>query len=116
MEAYVQALHYGLKSSPQEFEETQRRQIIISRLQAFVAGSVKVSEKEVEQVYLMSKQLPLGAVPAKFLADYEKGREALREKIRQEKSVQVMNRWFQQLGTNLKVKNNLEEIESRGGG
>ena len=112
--AYVQALQFALRTTPEDFEETQRKQIAISRLRYFVLQGVKISNKEVEQEYGQTLQVLKGEDRAKFLKEYGDV-EKFREKLRQEKSAQILNRWYQQLGTNLKIKVHLDEIEKRQG-
>lgn len=114
-QTYVQTLHYALKTTPEEFEESQKRQIAISRLQYFISQGVKITSKELEQEYLSSKRLPSGIVPPDTMKNFEKEKEQFHQKLLQEKSAHVLNRWYQQLSMNLRVKSNLEEIERRGG-
>lgn len=116
IQAYAQALQYALRTTPEQFEESQRRQIAISRLQAFVTQGIKITDKELEQEYLLQKALEPYNKQAKQKKseDPAKEKEALREKLRQEKGAQILNRWYQQLGTNLQVKVHLDEIEKRG--
>jgi len=115
IQTYAQALRFALRTTPEEFEESQRRQIIVARLQAFVSKRITITDKELERDYLMSKQIASGPVPPKLIKDFEENKVSHRTKILQEKGAHILNRWYQQLGTNLQVKNHLPEIEQRGG-
>lgn len=114
VQTYAQALRYALNSSPEDFEENQRRQIAISRLNAFVMQGIKITDKELEQEY--AQQFAEKSSKKGASKDPAQEKEELREKIRQEKGAQILNRWYQQLGTNLKVKVFLDQIEKRNGG
>lgn len=116
-QAYNQALQFGLHTSKEEFEESQRKQIAISRLRAFVLQGIKISDAEVEQDYLQARAAQKQSVASASKnspKDFEKEKDQFREKLRQEKAAQILNRWYQQLGTNLRVKIHLDEIERRG--
>lgn len=112
-QTYVQALHYGLHSTPEEFEETQRKQIAINRLRSFVLQGIKISDKELEMEFGQYIQTIQGKEREKEIKEFKENPEKFREKVRQEKAAHVLNRWYQQLGTNLKVKVYLDEIENR---
>lgn len=111
IQSYAQALRYALHSTPEDFEESQRKQIAIARLRAFVMQGIKITDHELEEEYAM--QLP-SSKKAKTPEEMAKEKEAFRQKLRQEKGSQVLARWYQQLGSNLKIKSHLEEIERRG--
>jgi parvulin-like peptidyl-prolyl isomerase len=111
-QAYGQALHYALKSTPEEFEESQRKQMAIQRLRTFIERGVKISQAEAAGQY----QGAIQSLPAKEKAEFLKkypNPDAFREDLRREKVSQVLNRWFQQLNTNLKVEVHLDKIEKR---
>ena len=110
VQSYAQALQFGLGTSPEEFEETQRRQIAISRLRSFVLQGIKISDRELEMELALRQQDP------SYKKNPVKDKEELRKKLREEKGSQVLSRWYQQLGTNIKVKVHLDEIEKRGRG
>ncbi|MBI2118907.1 MAG: SurA N-terminal domain-containing protein [Elusimicrobia bacterium] len=110
---YVEALNYGFKTTPKEFEESQRRQIAIGRLRAFILQGIKVTDRELEQEFTYLSQTLPEKDRDKTLEDFKKNPEAFREKIRQEKSAHILNRWYQQLGSNAKLKMHLESLENR---
>lgn len=112
-QTYMQSLHYGLKTTPEDFEGTQKRQIAIHRLRYMVQQSVKVSDKELEMEFGLSIYNLKGKDREKAIKDFQSNPEQTREKIRQEKVSHVLNRWYQQLGTSLNVKVHLDEIEKR---
>jgi hypothetical protein len=86
------------------------KQIAISRLRAFVLQGVKITEPELQMEYF---ERAAKEGKRKTQADFVKDRAAFFEQLRQEKGAQVLNRWYAQIGTNLKVKVHLEEIEKR---
>lgn len=104
-QSYLQALRFGLRTTPQEFEETQRRQIAIDKLQFLIRQGIKISDKELQQEYLESKG---------SWKDFEKEMEEFQKNLLNEKSAQILSRWYQQLGRDLKVEVHLDKIE-RGG-
>ncbi len=108
-QAYVNMLQTVLRSNPQDFEESQRRQIAINHLRNFVMQGIKVTEREIdmEMAILQARQDPKKKSPPL-------NREDIRKSLSNEKGAQVMNRWYQQLGTNVKLKVYLDEIEKRG--
>ncbi len=114
VEAYARALQFGLNTTPEEFEDIQRRQIAVNRLQVFVARGIKITDQELE--YEFARRAPPPATPAKKgeVKDPAKEKADFREQLRQEKVSQVMSRWFQQLGTNVNIKVHIDEIELRG--
>ncbi len=106
---YAQALQYSLRTTPEEFEESQRRQIAIAKLRGMVMQSIKISNKEMELEFAMRQASFSKDQVKEFTKDHEK----FRQYLMQEKGAQILNRWYQQLGTNLKVKVHLDEIEKK---
>lgn len=102
---YFQVLHYALRMTPEEFEESRRRTIMVAKLRSLIAQSVKVTEKELELAYLQEKG---------DLKNYFRDYETFRQNYLSQKTVLVFNEWFQQIGRQVKVKTYLEERE-RGG-
>lgn len=94
--AYFHVLNQVLHSTPQEFEESRRRQIAYLKLRDLVASSIVISEPELKYAYLKANK--------NDLKNYEKDREAFSGKIRQEKVMMVFNEWFKQLNQGMKVK------------
>lgn len=112
-QTYVQTLHFALHTTPEDFEDAQKKQIAISRLRYLVIEGIKITDPELELEYQDALSTAKGADREKLVKEYAKDREKFREKVRQEKAAQVLNRWYQQLGANLKVKVHLDEIEKR---
>jgi len=99
---YFQVLRYVIRMTPEEFEESRRRTIAIAKLRYLIAGSVKVTDKELELVYLQEKG---------DLKNYFRDYETFRQNYLDQKTFFVFSEWFQQLGRQLKVKVYLEERE-----
>lgn len=102
---YFQVLHYALRMTPEEFEESRRRTIAIAKLRSLIASSIKVSTKELELAYLEEKG---------DLKNYFRDYETFRQNYLSKKTVLVFNEWFQQLGRQAKIKVYLEEREKGG--
>ena len=108
--AYLNALQSYLRTSPEEFEESQRRQILISHLRAFIMQGIKITDREVD---LEMAIRTVGRDPKKKYPPVD--REEVRKQMAQEKGAHILNRWYQHLGSNVKLRVNLDEIEKRGG-
>jgi peptidyl-prolyl cis-trans isomerase D len=94
--AYFQVLNQVLHSTPQEFEESRRRQIAYLKLRDLVASSVILSEPELRYAYMKANK--------NNMKNFDKDRETFVNKTRQEKVMMVFNEWFKQLNQGLKVK------------
>jgi peptidyl-prolyl cis-trans isomerase D len=110
VQSYAQTLQFGLRTTPEEFEETQRKQLAISRLRALITQEIKITDKELEMELALRRQDP------NYKKSPVKDKEEMRRQMREEKGAHILNRWYQQLGTNIKVKVYLDEIERRGQG
>jgi len=108
---YSEALHYTMRMTPKEFEETQRRQIAIQRLRLLILQGIKITDKELEQEYNYALNKLTADAKTKFIKEFENNKVALLERVHQEKSSHIMNRWYQQLGSSIKVKVFLDQIE-----
>jgi len=102
---YFQVLHYVLRMTPEEFEESRRRAIAIAKLRSLIASAVKITDKELEIAYLQERG---------NLKKFETEKEDFRQTYLSQKTLLAFNEWFQQLGRQVKVKVYLEERE-RGG-
>lgn len=101
--AYFQVLYQILHTTPKEFEESQRKQIAISKLRYFLAMSVLVSEPELHFEYARAH--------GGNMKNFDKDREAFSEKIRQEKVMQAFNEWYKSLNQTVKIKVLLQDFE-----
>ncbi len=108
-QAYVSMLQSVIRSTPQEFEESQRRQILINHLRTFVMQGVKITDREVE-MEMAIRQARMD--PKKKNPPLD--REKVRAEMANEKGAHITNRWYQHLGSNVKLKVHLDEIEKRG--
>jgi hypothetical protein len=112
-QSYIQALQFNLRTTPEEFEKAQKGQLLINRLRNFVVGGIKVSDQQLDMEFNQYVRTLKGKDRQDAINKFQKNKEEFRERIRQEEISQVLNRWYQQLGTNLKVKVNLDDIEKR---
>lgn len=111
--AYAEALRYRIRSTPEDFEESQRRQIAINRLRMIILQGIKITNPELEQDFALYLQSLQGKEREETLKNFEKDRSGFLERIRQQETAEVLNRWYQQLGSRVKVKVHLDQIEKR---
>jgi peptidyl-prolyl cis-trans isomerase D len=104
-QAYFQILYQVLHTTPPEFEESQRRQIAISKLRNLIASNVQVSEPEIRMEYMRTH--------GGKLTDFDKERDKFTQNLRQQKVMLVFNEWFKQLNQTMKVKVFLSDKEPR---
>lgn len=102
--AYYSVLNYGLRSTPQEFEDNLRKSIAISKLRRFIAGTGKITEKERELLILA--QPPQPQLTEKDLKDLE-------QKLSSDKMMAIFNDWLKDLSRRIKIKVFLDDIEKR---
>ena len=107
-QAYVNMLQTVLQTSPKDFEEAQRRQIEINHLRSFIMQGIKITDRELE----MEIALRMARDAGKKTPPIDK--EKLRQEMAQEKGAHILNRWYQQLGTNVKFKVFLDESGRQG--
>lgn len=107
-QAYVNMLQSVLKTSPKDFEEAQRRQIEIGHLRNFIMQGIKITDREVEMEIAIRQAKDAGKKSPPI------DKEALRKEMAQEKGAHLLNRWYQQLGTNVKFKVYLDESGRQG--
>lgn len=103
-QAYVDVLRFRLKSTPQDFEGEQRKQIAFFKLRWLVQSVIQVTDQELALAYAQRKG---------SLQDIEKEKAAFRDTLRQEKVLAIFNEWFQDLARRTTVKTHLELVEGR---
>ncbi|MCX5781630.1 MAG: SurA N-terminal domain-containing protein [Elusimicrobia bacterium] len=102
---YYRILGEILRETPRDFEESRRKQIAAYRLRQFIASSVRITEPELQIEYARANK--------GNMANYEKEREKFLDNLKQEKTILVFNEWFKDLNRTVKIKVNLDEIESK---
>ncbi len=106
--AYFQVLYQVLRTTPQEFEDSRRKQIAIYKLRHLIASGVRISEAELRLEYARANR--------GNMKDFEKNKTEFSDKLRQEKVMMVFNEWFKQLNQTVKIEVFLNEIEQQGRG
>jgi peptidyl-prolyl cis-trans isomerase D len=101
--AYFQVVYQRLRTTPREFEESQRRQIAISKLRQLIASNVKISEPELRLEYARAH--------GGNMAAFDQDREKFLESFQKDKTMMTFNEWFKQLNQTMKIKVFLDEIE-----
>lgn len=94
-EVYLKTLLYQLKTTPKEFEDSRRKQIAMYKLRELVISSVIVSPQEVAFAY----QERFGN-----MKNFEKEKEKFTQEYLREKQDGVLEEWYKQINSNLKVK------------
>ena len=102
---YFQALGYRLKMFPKEFEESQRRQIAVSKMRNMITEAVKITEPELRLEYSRRNN--------NNMKNFEKDRQKFAEEILNEKRSAYLTDWYKTINSTLKVKV-YEEVTRRG--
>jgi len=92
---YFQILQWQLRMTPNEFEESRRKQIAIAKLRSLVASSVKITEDELRMEYARENG---------GMEKYDEGREELLGRLKQEKTIALFDEWYKMIQGTLKVK------------
>ncbi|MBU2442405.1 MAG: SurA N-terminal domain-containing protein [Elusimicrobia bacterium] len=95
-QAYFRVLSWQLRMTPKEFEESRRRQIAIAKLNNLIVSSVKISNPELQVEYARKHDGQL--------TNFEKNRDKFFEELTQEKRTALINDWYRNINTSLKVK------------
>ncbi|MFH1379148.1 MAG: SurA N-terminal domain-containing protein [bacterium] len=104
-QTYIRALIYAIHATPEEFEESQRKSIMMRKLRQFVLSGVKVTDGELRHIYAAEKNGDL----SKFAEE----RESYLETYRNKKASQILQDWYTSINADLKVKTYLDKIENR---
>lgn len=103
---YFQAVFYALRSTPEEFEESRKKSILIEKMRQFIFSTVKITDGELQHAYTAENKGDL----SKFAEE----REEFLNTYRNKKASQIMNDWYNKINADLKVKTYLTRIEQRG--
>jgi hypothetical protein len=115
-EAYQRVLAYQLKTTPQQFEEEQRKQIAIFKFSWLARSVVKLTDKQFEMAYPVlgpATELQVKAATKDKMTP-EALRAAVRERLLESLTVWSMDQWKATLGQKTKVKEHrdiLQEIK-----
>ncbi|MCB4792105.1 MAG: SurA N-terminal domain-containing protein [Elusimicrobia bacterium] len=101
--AYYNVLNQILRTTPQKFEESRKRQIAVFKLRYLIASSVRLTEPEIRLEYMRANRGDM--------SKFEAQRQEFIKNLRQEKVAMVFNEWFKQLNISVKIKVHLNEIE-----
>ncbi|MBI3291795.1 MAG: SurA N-terminal domain-containing protein, partial [Elusimicrobia bacterium] len=104
-QAYFYALRYGLRMTPEEFEQEQRRQMAVFKLRQLLLTGVKITDREVE-----AERRRRASSRKKQDEESTLDREALRSTLQQEKAVHVLNEWARQLNQRTRLQVFLDEL------
>lgn len=107
-QAYMRILFEMLHTTPEEFEESRRKEISFFKLRQFIASSVKISEQELQFEY--------GRTHKGNMANFAKDRDKFLQEVTQQQTGLVFNEWFKSINQTLQgnIKVYLDEIEKRG--
>ncbi|HAH06082.1 MAG TPA: hypothetical protein DCM05_06065 [Elusimicrobia bacterium] len=101
-ELYFQAVRYSLKSSPEQFEADQRRQMLSGKLKALIARSAKVAPGEVREEFVRETQSDKG---------FDKKKDEFAQALRQKRALEAINAYLRQLATQVEIRTYLEQRE-----
>lgn len=93
---YFQMLAYRLRMTPQEFEDSRRRQIAIAKLREFIASGVKITGREIEREYAYRHKGNMKS----FLKD----RDNFYNELYKEKVNDVLQEWYRILSSTVKIR------------
>lgn len=102
---YFQVLYQMLRTTPKEFEESQRKQIAISKLRFLLSMSVLISDPELRFEYARAN--------GGKMTNFEKEKDAFKEKLRQEKVMLAFNEWYKELNETVKIQVKLQDFENQ---
>jgi peptidyl-prolyl cis-trans isomerase D len=100
-----------LRLKVEEFEETQRRQILGQKAQMLMASGVRISSLEAPQAF----QEALAQSSPEDRKKFMENPEELREQVRRREIQASLQEWYTVLSTQIKVKVLLNQIEGEPG-
>ena len=101
-QAYFEILYRVLRTTPEEFEESRRRQIAIYKLRQIVADSVRISEPELRLEYARANKGDM--------SKFNDKKEEFLQQVRQEKVMMAFQEWYKVINQTFKVKLLMKEI------
>ena len=101
---YYQALRYGIKMTPEEFEKSRKRAMMVDKVRFLIYLIAKVSDKEAENEYLRRNG---------NLKNYAKEKDKFAETLQNEKRVLLFNQWVARLQEKIKITENLAKFEQQ---
>jgi len=99
---YFQILFQVLKMTPEEFEESRRRQIAGIKLRQLLAATIYVDPLDVQIAYQMKNP--------KERKKFAEEKDKLAEEVRQQKLAAVFAEWFKYLSASYKIRVYLTEL------
>lgn len=124
--AYVQAIHYLFRSTPEQYEKERRMSLLALKLRLFLFNSVKLSPGEVRESYdredpknrkALEEEIRKAYVKEKgSAADFEKEKQPLalkfyEQRLHQQRALETMNYYLRQLSAQVPIKSYLEQRE-----
>ncbi|MFH1367698.1 MAG: SurA N-terminal domain-containing protein [Elusimicrobiota bacterium] len=109
-QAYIRVLFEVLHTTPQEFEESRRKEIAFYKLRQFISSSVIISEPELQMEYYIAKK--------GNMKNFDKDKDKFMTELRQNKTGLIFNEWFKSINQTLQGNINvyLDEIEGKQNG
>jgi len=93
---YFQVLAYRLKMTPQEFEESRKKQIAMAKLRELIISGIKLTDQEIQIEYYLKNKGNMN----KFNTEKPKFFEELyREKVNN-----ILQEWYKILNVSTKIK------------
>ena len=104
-QTYFRAIFYSLRSTPEEFEASRKKTILISKLRQFIISNVSIPDSEIQHVY--------AAEHNGNMSKFSENREEFYKTYANKKASQVMQDWLTKINAEIKVKTFLYKIEQR---
>jgi len=101
---YFQALNYGLKIKPEEFEKSRKRALTVDKLRYLIYLEAKVSDKEAEDEFLRRNS---------NLKNWLKEKDKFIETLRNEKRVLLFSQFVNVLQQKIKVQDYMSKFEQQ---
>lgn len=116
---YERALRYQLKTTPQDFEEEQRRAIAFYKLRWLIQSSIQVTNPEFDLAWAFqgaefakaNGYVTNGSGKRGRRRTIEEAKSLFRDQLWQEKVLWCFNQWFTQVGQRARVKVHTEALE-----
>lgn len=101
-QTYYQTVVYGLKMTPEEFENSRRKGLVVDKVRHLIFLISKVTDKEAEMEYLRRNG---------NFKNWDKEKDKFIETLRNEKRVLLFNQWITQLQKTTQIKDYLSKFE-----
>lgn len=100
---YFQAVRYGLRTTPEDFERQQRKAMLSAKIKNLIFSSAKLMPSELRDEYLRLKK---GSEK-----DYEKQKDSFAAELQQIRALDLINAFLRSVSQGMDIRNFLEQRE-----